>query len=215
MFTGLIETVGTIVRMERGRATARISLQGSFPDNDVTLGDSIAINGVCLTVTSRSGEIYSFDISAESLSRTALKGLSAGSPVNLERALSVGSRLGGHIVTGHVDCLANVVEKREAEGNWYFRFSLPVQWSRYLVAKGSVAIDGVSLTINEVNDTGFSVNVIPHTARATTLAALRIGSAVNIEVDIIGKYVERLLSHRSEQAGSPGMAELLAQNGYM
>jgi riboflavin synthase len=215
MFTGLIETVGTVVRIDHASSTACLRVMADFPKEDIALGDSVAVNGVCLTVTSLGGGIFAFDISPETLHRSSLRQLAPGGRVNLERALRVGDRLGGHLVTGHVDCLATVTERRETAGNWQFRFQLPRDWQRYLVAKGSVTIDGISLTVNEVSDDGFSVNIIPHTARETTLVHRRSGDVVNIETDIIGKYVERLLTMAAPRRSDGKLAELLAQSGFM
>ena len=215
MFTGLIETIGTVARIEHGSTAARLWVDAIFPACDVRLGDSIAVNGVCLTVTEMGGTTYAFDVSPETVARTSLKQLTSGSPVNLERAVRVGDRLGGHLVTGHVDCLATIVERRELAGNWLFRLQLPAANQRYLVAKGSVTIDGISLTVNDLTPDGFTINIIPHTARQTTLVHRRPGDRVNIETDIIGKYVERLL-HRDQPAPAEAkLAELLAENGFM
>lgn len=215
MFTGLIETVGAVVRIEQGSAAARLWATATFTACDVALGDSIAVNGVCLTVTRISGTTYEFDVSPETVHCTSLRHLSAGSKINLERALRVGDRLGGHLVTGHVDCLATIVERRELAGNWLFRFQLPGQCLRYLVAKGSVTIDGISLTVNELTPDGFTINVIPHTATQTTLVNRRPGDQVNIETDIIGKYVERLLQPGAPLQAENRLADLLAQSGFM
>ncbi len=215
MFTGLIETVGTVARIEQGSTVARLWASATFTTDDVALGDSIAVNGVCLTVTKISGTTYEFDVSPETVHRTSLRQLSAGSQINIERALRVGDRLGGHLVTGHVDCLATIVERREQSGNWLFRFQLPAPWLRYLVAKGSVTIDGISLTVNELTPDGFTINVIPHTAKQTTLVNRRPGEQVNIETDIIGKYVERLLQPNAPPPAENRLADLLAQSGFM
>lgn len=215
MFTGLIETVGTVTRFEQGSAAARLWANATFSTCDVALGDSIAVNGVCLTVTKISGTTYEFDVSPETVHRTSLRQLTTGSQINLERALRVGDRLGGHLVTGHVDCLATIVERREQSGNWFFRFQLPGQWLRYLVAKGSVTIDGISLTVNDLTSDGFTINIIPHTAKQTTLVNRRPGDQVNIETDIIGKYVERLLQPNAPPQAENRLADLLAQSGFM
>jgi len=215
MFTGLIETVGTVARMDQGSSSAILRVTASFAANDIVLGDSVAVNGVCLTVTQIADTIYSFDVSPETVQRSSLRLLTSGGLVNLERALRVGDRLGGHLVTGHVDCLATVLERRELAGNWLYRFQLPSEWHRYVVAKGSITIDGISLTVNDLTNDGFTVNIIPHTARQTTLAQRRRGDIVNIETDIIGKYVERLLTVAGPGDGNGKLAELLAQSGFM
>lgn len=215
MFTGLIETIGTVARIDHGATSARLRIAAEFAANDIALGASIAVNGVCLTVTEINHGTYSFDVSPESIRRSSLRQLVPGGKVNLERALRVGDRLGGHLVTGHVDCLATVLERRETAGNWIFHFQLAKEWQRYVVGKGSITIDGISLTVNEVNADGFSVNIIPHTGQQTTLALRRPGDTVNIETDIIGKYVERLLTPRDGSDADGKLAELLAQSGFM
>lgn len=214
MFTGLIETVGKALHLERSGAAARLAVATDLPQDDIRLGDSIAVNGVCLTVVAQGRGTLTFDVSPETLERTTFGALSSGMPVNLERALRLSDRLGGHIVAGHVDCVATIVERRETSGNIVFTFRLSRQASRYLVEKGSVAIDGISLTVNTVAEESFTVNIIPHTAARTTLEMKRPGDRVNIETDILGKYVERLLA--GGQDGKRGLTlELLAKNGFM
>jgi len=215
MFTGLIEEVGKVLGLDRAGAGARLHVASELPQDEITLGDSIAINGVCLTVVEKSSGRLSFDVSPETLEKTLFKGLKPGSLVNLERALRIGDRLGGHLVSGHVDCMAVIRERREVSGNYQFSFTLPTRYARYLIEKGSVAIDGISLTVNTVSDDGFTVNIIPHTAEHTTLRFRCPGDQVNIETDVIGKYVERLLSGR-ETVGEKGVSlELLAKSGYL
>ncbi len=214
MFTGLVETVGKVIQLERAGSAARLAVSATFAGDAVRLGDSIAINGVCLTVVSMDGGTFVFDVSPETMERTAFRGFKTGTPVNLERALRLSDRLGGHIVTGHVDCVATVVERREQSGNTVFGFRLPRDAARYVVAKGSITIDGISLTVNAVTGDGFSVNIIPHTAASTTLQFRKPGDEVNIETDILGKYVERLLTGQKE--GGTGLTlELLAKNGFL
>jgi riboflavin synthase len=215
MFTGLIEAMGTVRRYETSGAAARLTLSASLPASEIRLGDSIAVNGVCLTVTAIAGDLFTFDVSPETLAHTSLRRTSPGTVVNLERALRLGDRLGGHIVTGHVDCMATVMERREESGNIVFSFRLPAEHARYLVAKGSVTVDGASLTVNSVSRDGFSINVIPHTARMTIMHQLRTGSEVNIECDILAKYVERLLGARNGEAPAGLSLELLAKSGFL
>ncbi|CAG0951201.1 riboflavin synthase [Geobacter sp.] len=216
MFTGLIEDVGSVRNLAREGAAARLTVVTSLPLESIVLGDSVAVNGACLTVVAKGGGELTFDASPETLERTTLGTLGSGAPVNLERALRLGDRLGGHIVTGHVDFIAHVSERRETSGNIVFGFRIPGQFARYLVAKGSVTIDGISLTVNTVSDDGFSVNIIPHTAAKTTLNGMRPGGRVNIETDILGKYVERLLAFGSAGQKEGGLTlELLAKSGFL
>lgn len=216
MFTGLIEEVGTVRRLEKQGMAGRITVATKLPLESITLGDSVAVNGACLTVVAKSGNELTFDASPETLARTTLGSLGIGTAVNLERALRLGDRLGGHIVTGHVDFIATVSERNDIAGNRVFAFRIPDVFSRYLVAKGSVTIDGISLTVNTVSDTGFSVNIIPHTGSMTTLSGINPGAQVNIETDILGKYVERLLSRGSIPREEGGLTlELLAKSGFL
>lgn len=216
MFTGLIEDVGSVRRLERSGAAARLTVATSLPLESIALGDSVAVNGACLTVVAKGGGELTFDASPVTLERTTLGALGHGAPVNLERALRLGDRLGGHIVTGHVDFIAAVSERRQVSGNIVFGFRIPGQFARYLVAKGSVTIDGISLTVNAVSDNGFSVNIIPHTAAMTTLNALKPGGEVNVETDILGKYVERLLAFGNTGQKEGGLSlELLAKSGFL
>ena len=215
MFTGLIEDVGKVVGLVRSGESGRLTVSSVLPTSEIRLGDSVAVNGVCLTVTHQDNAGLIFDVSPETMDRSTLGGLRSGNRVNLERALRLSDRLGGHIVTGHVDCIARVEERREQSGAVVFAFRLlEPAMARYLVSKGSVAIDGISLTVNSVTGPAFTVTIIPHTAAMTTLPDLRTGDRVNIETDIIGKYVERLVSGR-EQAGAGSVTmELLARNGF-
>lgn len=213
MFTGLIETVGTVVALRHGSERAVLTLSAPLPVEEITLGDSIAVNGACLTVTALQGTQLSFDVSPETVARTTFSELKSGSPVNLERALTFGGRLDGHLVTGHIDCVGRL-ESRSNQGNAVLlSFSLPREQAQLLVEKGSVAIEGVSLTINRVTEAGFSVSIIPHTLARTTLAALGAGAKVNIETDIIGKYVARLIMPHAVKGGLT--MEKLMQNGFV
>ena len=213
MFTGLIEDIGRVAAFERRAAAGVLRVNTSLPLQDIALGDSIAVNGACLTVTSKSTSTLTFDVSPESLSGTTLGTLTPGSGVNLEQALKLGARMGGHMVTGHIDCIARLSRQQTVSGNKVLDFTLPVASLRYLVPKGSVAIDGISLTVNTVSSDGFSVNIIPHTFSCTTLATIAIGQTVNIETDIIGKYIEKML-----QPWKPGgglSMQTLAENGFL
>jgi riboflavin synthase len=194
MFTGLVEDVGRIERSER-RSDAIVFTIASevMADDELKLGDSIAVDGVCLTVTSFKAGHFEVLAGAETLSKTTLKGFRAGTQVNLQRALRVGDRFGGHIMQGHVDAQATITSRRDMGANLEFRFQPPQEFLRYIVAKGSIALDGISLTVNDVDGTSFSVALIPHTVKETSLGAKTVGQKVNLEVDMIGKYVESLL----------------------
>lgn len=218
MFTGIVTGTG-ILRGRRGAgAGLAFDLEAGFDLADPQEGESIAINGVCLTAYTIQGNRFAVDLSPESLTRTSLGDLAIGSPVNMERALRLSDRLGGHIVSGHVDCVATVRGRRPAGDFTLFSFSLPEQWDRYVVEKGSVTINGVSLTVNSCSAGRFEVSIIPHTLQMTTLGLLKIGSRVNIEVDIIGKYVEKLLALQPATSSGQEQGKLnsafLAEHGF-
>lgn len=212
MFTGLIETVGSVVALRRAAAGAVLELAAELPADAIAIGDSIAVNGACLTVTAKGGGRFCFDVSPETVERTAMRNLQPGSRVNLERAMQLGHRLDGHLVTGHVDCTARLENKSRRGNAVLLTFSLPVEHARMLVAKGSVAVDGISLTVNRVEDQSFDVSIIPLTLAKTTLASLERGGEVNIETDIIGKYVVRLLGPHRQERGLT--MESLLRNGF-
>ena len=213
MFTGLIEDTGRVTAIDRRGAAAVLTLTTSLPVAEITIGDSVAVNGACLTVTAKTGTSLSFDVSPETMAGTTIGRLRSGSSVNLERALRLGDRMGGHIVTGHIDCVGTLARSSEADRNRVLDFALPAENARYLITKGSIAINGISLTVNRVSDNGFSVNIIPLTRTVTTLSGLKTGDEVNIETDIIGKYVERLTRPWSG-AGELSM-KALAENGFL
>lgn len=191
MFTGLVEEVGTVVGLESLGDSVRLTVRGPLVTTDAAHGDSIAVNGCCLTVTELFDGAFAADVMAESLDRTSLGDLTAGSVVNLERAVAAGARLGGHIVQGHVDGTGTLLD-RTPSAHWeVLRFSLPAELSRYLVEKGSITVDGVSLTVVEVTDDSFSVSLIPTTLADTTLGTRQSGDRVNLEVDIVAKYVAK------------------------
>lgn len=216
MFTGLIEEIGKVVRIEMAGQSARLTVTAGFPPGEIRIGDSIAVNGACLTVVEKSNGTLTFDASPETITRTAFRHLKSGAPVNLERALRFSDRLDGHLVAGHVDCVATISERREASGNILYTFRIPREFTRYIAGKGSVAIDGVSLTVNTVADETFSVNIIPLTSSRTTLASKRMGDEVNIETDMLCKYLERLLESRNGKKEGKGVSlELLAQKGFL
>jgi riboflavin synthase len=196
MFTGIVEELGEVVRVVPGADTALIAVRGATVTADAKHGDSIAVNGVCLTVVAVDGDAFTADVMGETLRRSTLGGLAPGDPVNLERAATLGTRLGGHLVQGHVDGVAEVVAREPADQWETVRFSLPDGLARYVVEKGSITLDGVSLTVAAVDATTFSVGLIPTTLKLTTLGQRRVGDAVNLEADVIAKYVERLLGDR-------------------
>lgn len=198
MFTGLVSAVARVVSLRSGAAGAVLAVERPQDFGDAAVGESIAVSGVCLTVVppAAPGQPLFFDVSPETLSRSALGGLAAGAGVNLERALRASDRLGGHIVAGHVDGTAEVLGIEKSGDSWTFRFSLPPPLARYAVEKGSIAVDGISLTVAALGEGSFDVAVIPHTFTATTLGMKKPGDRVNLEVDVLGKYVERLLAAR-------------------
>jgi riboflavin synthase len=198
MFTGIVEEMGAIASLEKTLAGTRFTILASTVMGDLKIGDSVSVNGTCLTVVSKSERDFSVEVSPETLSVTTLGSFNAGTPVNLERAMRLNERIGGHLVAGHVDGVG-VIRSRQQDGNAIlFTIGAPPEILRYCVAKGSITVDGISLTINEVTDHSFSVAIIPHTAKVTTLGLKQINDPVNLESDLIGKYVERLLQERSQ-----------------
>ncbi|MFF4614538.1 riboflavin synthase [Nonomuraea jabiensis] len=193
MFTGIIEEKGEVVAIDQAGGGAVLSVRGPVVTSDAKHGDSIAVNGVCLTVVEVEGEVFTVDVMRESLDRSSLGGLAQGSPVNLERAVRADQRLGGHIVQGHVDGTAVLLSREPGESWDDVRFSLPEVLSPYVAEKGSIAIDGISLTVTTVDDDSFGVSLIPTTLKLTTMGERQVGDIVNIEVDVIAKYVERLV----------------------
>ena len=203
MFTGLIEGVGTLAAREDRGGDARLRIAvGTLPFADVALGESIAVNGACMTVVEFDAASFAFDASPESLALTTLGRLPPGTPVNLERALRPDDRLGGHLVSGHVDGVGRVLDIRAEARAQRWRFAAPATLSKYIATKGSICVDGVSLTVNAVDDEGFEVALIPHTVAHTAFSAARVGDPVNLEVDLVARYVERLLSAGELPAGA-------------
>ena len=218
MFTGIILGKGTIVEKRSFGKGLIFVLEADFDLTDPEEGESIAVNGVCLTAKNISGRRFSVDVSPESLARTNLGGLLVNSKVNLERALRLSDRLGGHLVSGHVDAVASVLEKRPLGDFVQFTFAVPAGLGRYIIEKGSIAIDGTSLTVNSCDDKTFSIVVIPHTLEVTILGSAQEGSSVNIEVDLIGKYVEKLLQAEPVNGEAvPGgiNPDFLAKHGFL
>lgn len=212
MFTGIVEELGRVVRLETVEDSARLTVEAPTVTQDVSLGDSVSVNGCCLTVTAVHGSTFTADLMAETLTRTTLGSQAPGDPVNLERALRASDRLGGHIVQGHVDATAEVLDHHRGEHWDLLRIGLPQEIARYVAVKGSVALDGVSLTVVDVVDASadapvpgagasLSVGLIPETLRRTTLGSRRPGERVNLEVDVLAKYAERLLGARPSQEG--------------
>lgn len=197
MFTGLVEELGKVKQIVRGAKSVRLSIFGSKVLEDVKIGDSIAVNGTCLTVVDFSRDWFTADVMPETVDRTALSGLKAGDTVNLERTLRVGDRLGGHIVSGHIDGVGTILAKEQNDNAVIVRIGATAEVMRYIISKGSIAIDGTSLTVVDLGDNWFTVSLIPHTAAMTTVGLKAIGEPVNLEADIIGKYVEKLLGLQS------------------
>ena len=216
MFTGIIEEIGKVSAVQKNGGSSYIRIQAKKVLEDVHLGDSIAVNGVCLTVTAFDSTYFQADVMNETLSRSSLGMLSNGSSVNLERAMSASGRFGGHIVSGHIDGMGTVSDiKNDGIAVWYTIAASP-EILRYIVEKGSIAIDGISLTVAKVADSDFSVSVIPHTAEKTVLSLKKIGDIVNLENDIIGKYVERMLGfNKQPQTKEEKLGlDFLAENGF-
>jgi riboflavin synthase len=212
MFTGIIRALGTVGQIEPRGGDLRLSVRAAgFPWHEQSGGDSIAVNGVCLTIVELGPDGFMTDVSAETRDVTALRHLAANDRVNLEPALAVGDRLGGHLVSGHVDCVGTVSERRQDARSIRLCIELPQEYRRYLAKKGSICVDGVSLTINEVSAGAFETNIIPHTAASTIIGGYSAGTRVNIEVDLIARYLESLLHDQ----GSSGITqEFLRANGY-
>ena len=212
MFTGIIAAVGQLKYLQSVGGDIRLHIDTAKLDlNDVKLGDSIAVNGVCLTVVEMAAKSLQFDVSQETLQRTSLGQLKTGSEANLEKALAVGDRLGGHMVSGHVDGLGEVISKTASARSWQYKIKVPAELERYIAEKGSITIDGVSLTVNGVFEGGFDINIIPHTLEETIIKHYQTGTKVNLEVDLIARYLERLLP----QADSTISRDFLTQHGYI
>ncbi len=210
MFTGIIEGLGKVRRLTMKGADAVVEIDAGISLTDVSIGDSIAVNGACLTVTSKDQKNFQADVSAETLARTTLKLLQAGHKVNLEKSLRVGGFAGGHFVLGHVDATGRILSQTQKSGSLILAVEMNENISRYIVEKGSVALDGVSLTVNKLEKSRFYVNIIPHTAANTTLVMKKEADLVNIETDILGKYVEKLL-----QTPQGIDKNFLAQHGFL
>lgn len=221
MFTGIIEALGVVADLQIRGGEWRMSVHSDTLDfDDVILGDSIAVNGVCLTVTKLGNTLFEVDVSNETMQHTTLHGLKKSTRVNLEKALTPNKRLGGHIVSGHVDGVGELIELRPDGGSIRMDFRAPKELAKYIAQKGSICIDGTSLTVNSVNGATFSVNIIPHTQSETIIQDYRAGSKVNLEVDLIARYLERLMqgehaADEQQDRASTLTKNLLAENGFI
>lgn len=216
MFTGIIEAIGKVKRVEPVGGDMRLTIDvGSLDMADVSLGDSIAVNGVCLTAVEFDKSSFVADVSNESISLTSLKSLKAGSPVNLEKALLPTTRLGGHLVSGHVDGLGQVVNISDDGRSIRYTIKVPTELKRYIAVKGSICIDGTSLTVNAVNDDCFDINIVPHTQERTIIQNYKAGTEVNLEVDLVARYLESLLLHGSNEGKEGVSLDLLAKAGFV
>ena len=212
MFTGIIKAIGEVGQIARQGGDVRLKISSDdLPWDDFDVGESISVNGVCLTAVEIRDNGFLTDVSVETLDVTALKGLTPGSKVNLEPSLALGERLGGHLVSGHVDCVGTIRARESDARSVRLEVEIPPEFGRYVARKGSVCIDGVSLTVNEVSDVAFSVNIIPHTAEVTIIGDYQVGTIVNIEVDLLARYLERLLATEDDSGITK---EYLREHGY-
>ncbi|MEL4357426.1 MULTISPECIES: riboflavin synthase [unclassified Luteococcus] len=200
MFTGIVEELGSVQSIQHGEESAVLRIRGPLVVSDASPGASICCNGVCLTVVEHDAESFSVDVMAESLRRSSLGELAEGSPVNLERAMAANGRFGGHVVQGHVDGTARILQRTPGERWEVVRFELPAALARYVVEKGSITVDGVSLTVSGIGEDFFEVSLIPTTLELTTLGSKQVGDAVNLEVDVLAKYVEKMLAAKDSEA---------------
>lgn len=218
MFTGIIEEIGKIKSSSRKGNSIELSLEASKVLGDVKLGDSIAVNGICLTVTSFTKSSFTADVMPETMSRTNLASLSNGARVNMERALRMGDRLGGHMLSGHIDGLGEIVGNKADDNAIWVTIATPKNILKYIIEKGSIAIDGISLTVAYVDEKVFKVSIIPHTQGETTLTSLKIGSKVNLENDLTAKYIEKFIFHKDDEAKEKKSSlsmDMLMENGFL
>jgi riboflavin synthase len=216
MFTGIVEEIGKIESVVKSEKSARITIKAHKVLEDVKLGDSISTNGVCLTVTAFNTGKFTVDVMAETMRRSNLSSISPGTEINLERALRAGDRLGGHMVSGHIDGTGTIKAFEEEDNAVWLTIEAPLDILKYIVQKGSIAIDGVSLTIAYIDDTVFKVSIIPHTKDATTLLNKKVGEIVNLECDMIGKYIEKFLSVKEQAPVKKGIdLSFLSNNGFL
>lgn len=214
MFTGLIEEIGQVAAISPAGEGLSLLVEAPAVGAECAVGDSVAVNGVCLTLEQANGSRLKFHVGAETVQRSTVAGWEAGTPVNLERALATGQRMGGHFVQGHVDCVAELIKRDPPAETVYFSFALPEQWRPFVAEKGSIAVDGISLTITKVTEEGFSVAIIPYTLEHTNLARLSADAQVNLEVDIIAKYVYNMLNSSDESPESTITKEFLTEHGF-
>ncbi len=225
MFTGIIEAVGQVVACQSKQGDIRLRINtGKLNLSDVKLGDSIATNGVCLTVVELPGDGFWADVSQESITHTNIMDWKSGKSVNLEQALTLATRLGGHMVTGHVDGLGTILSRSEDARSVRFKIKAPAELSKYIAAKGSITVDGVSLTVNAIEDAGpsssskgvtiFDLNIVPHTVQETVIKDYQVGHSVHLEVDVIARYLERMMQQTNDQPKSGISQAFLAQNGF-
>ena len=216
MFTGIIEETGTVTSVTRGAKSSRVTISGDIIFSDLKLGDSVSTNGVCLTVSSLNGKTFTADIMHETLKATSLTGISNGTRVNLERAMAANGRFGGHIVSGHIDGIGTVRSVKKDDNAYIYTIATTSEILTYIVKKGSIAIDGISLTVTHVDEESFSVSIIPHTLGETILGDKSAGDVVNLEVDMLAKYVEKLLLGKDTRAQvqSGITTEFLLKNGF-
>jgi riboflavin synthase len=214
MFTGIVETVGRLEALERSAAGGRIRVFAGAMGEMLAVSGSIAVNGCCLTVVERHGESFSADLSSETLRLTSFGEIKTGAPINLERPLRAGQELGGHFVQGHVDGIGRITRMEPEGANWWLGVRVPEELARYVVRKGSIAIDGISLTVAALRDGVADVAVIPYTYAQTNLAGAAVGDAVNLECDVLAKYIERLMEARQENTGGHLTIERLIEEGF-
>lgn len=215
MFTGIVEELGTVRSVRRGAHSSVLSISAKEVLSDLKVGDSVAVNGVCLTATTVDSGSFTADVMHETLNRSSLGALTAGSHVNLERAMAANGRFGGHIVSGHIDGTGTITALKQDDNALWYTISAPPALLRYIVEKGSVAIDGVSLTVAAVGESWFSISAIPHTVAVTLLGEKGVGDVVNLENDVIGKYVEKLLRPQTQQVPKRSLTlEFLAEHGF-
>jgi len=217
MFTGIIEATGKIASIKSSQGDSLLQINSSELDMaDVTLGDSIAVNGVCLTVIDFADTTFTADVSAETISRSCFQHYKVGTAVNLEKAMQANGRLGGHMVSGHVDGIGEVIARTQDARSWRFHIKVPKEIVHYIAEKGSITVDGISLTVNSIVDQVFDVNIVPHTIASTNMGTFEVGTKVNLEVDLIARYLERLLNKDSSDTSNDSTLtkEMLIENGF-